>query len=148
MENTILNIPWIRGPRHKKVVRTLDSSSLFRLSRTSDPGYFEYKNDKFLPESRDTNIFGKSSCQKVVKFHLYCHNFSNTSCPKSIKTIYSDSSDHELFNNEYEQNYSCPVATFTFCSDGEKLPQQGRLPGVVQRVTRLSKLPRGNEKLM
>ena len=31
---------------------------------------------------------------------------------------------------------------------GEKLPRQGGLPGVVQRVTRLSKLPRGNEKLM
>ena len=30
----------------------------------------------------------------------------------------------------------------------EKLPRQGRLPGVVQRVTRLSKLPQGNEKLM
>ena len=34
------------------------------------------------------------------------------------------------------------------CSHGEKLPRQGGLPGVVQRVTRLSKLPRGNEKLM
>ena len=33
-------------------------------------------------------------------------------------------------------------------SHGEKLPRQGGLPGVVQRVTRLSKLPRGNEKLM
>ena len=31
---------------------------------------------------------------------------------------------------------------------GEKLPRQGGLPGVVQRVTRLSKLPRGNKKLM
>ena len=31
---------------------------------------------------------------------------------------------------------------------GEKLPRQGGLPGVVQRVTRLSKLPRGNEKPM
>ena len=31
---------------------------------------------------------------------------------------------------------------------GEKLPRQCGLPGVVQRVTRLSKLPRGNEKLM
>ena len=30
----------------------------------------------------------------------------------------------------------------------EKLPRQGGLPGVVERVTRLSKLPRGNEKLM
>ena len=29
-----------------------------------------------------------------------------------------------------------------------KLPRQGGLPGVVQRVIRLSKLPRGNEKLM
>ena len=38
-------------------------------------------------------------------------------------------------------------ATFAFCSHGEKLPRQGGLPGVVQRVTRLSKLPRGNEKL-
>ena len=27
------------------------------------------------PESRDMAIFGKSPCQKVVKFHLYCHNF-------------------------------------------------------------------------
>ena len=30
----------------------------------------------------------------------------------------------------------------------EKLPWQGRLPGVVQRVTRLSKLPWGKEKFM
>ena len=41
-----------------------------------------------------------------------------------------------------------PAATFMFCSHGAKLPQQGRLPGVVQWVTRLSKLPRGNKKLM
>ena len=25
--------------------------------------------------SRDMAIFGKSPCQKVVKLHLYCHNF-------------------------------------------------------------------------
>ena len=31
---------------------------------------------------------------------------------------------------------------------GEKLPRQGGVPGVVQWVTCLSKLPRGNEKLM
>ena len=40
-----------------------------------------------------------------------------------------------------------PRAT-AFCSHGEKLPWQGRLPGVVQRVARLSKLPRGKEKFM
>ena len=51
-------------------------------------------------------------------------------------------------NNEHAQDYSCPRATFAFCSHGEKLPRQGGLPGVVQRVTLLSKLPRGNEKLM
>ena len=50
--------------------------------------------------------------------------------------------------NEHAQDYSRPGATFAFCSHGEKLPRQGGLPGVVQRVTRLSKLPRGNEKLM
>ena len=37
---------------------------------------------------------------------------------------------------------------FAFCSHGEKLPWQGRLPGVVQRVTHLSKLPWGKEKFM
>ena len=51
-------------------------------------------------------------------------------------------------NNEHAQSYPFPEATFAFCSHGEKLPRQGGLPGVVQRVTRLSKLPRGNEKLM
>ena len=51
-------------------------------------------------------------------------------------------------NNEHAQDYSCPGATFAFCSHGEKLPRQDGLPGVVQRLTRLSKLPRGNEKLM
>ena len=51
-------------------------------------------------------------------------------------------------NNEHAQAYSCPGATFAFCSHGEKLPRQGGLPGVAQRVTRLSKLPRGNKKLM
>ena len=40
-----------------------------------------------------------------------------------------------------------PRETFAFCSHGEKLPRQGGLPGV-QRATRLSKLPLGNEKLM
>ena len=29
----------------------------------------------FELESRDMAIFGKSPCQKVVKLHLYCHNF-------------------------------------------------------------------------
>ena len=51
-------------------------------------------------------------------------------------------------NNEHAQDYSCPGGTFAFCLHGEKLPRQGGLPGVVQRVTRLSELPRGNEKLM
>ena len=51
-------------------------------------------------------------------------------------------------DNEHAQGYSCPGATFAFCSHGEKLPRQGGLPGAVQRVTRLSKLARGNEKLM
>ena len=45
-------------------------------------------------------------------------------------------------NNEHAQDYSCSGATFTFCSHGEKLPQQGGLPGVVQLVTRFLKLPR------
>ena len=48
-------------------------------------------------------------------------------------------------NNEHAQDYSYPGATFAFGSHGEKLPRQGGLPGVVQRVTRLSKLPRGNQ---
>ena len=51
-------------------------------------------------------------------------------------------------DNEHAQDYSCPRATFAFCSHGEKLPRQGGLPCVVQRVTRLSKLPQGNKKLM
>ena len=51
-------------------------------------------------------------------------------------------------NNEHAQGYSCPGATFAFCSHREKLPRQGGIPGVPQRVTRLSKLPRGNEKLV
>ena len=29
----------------------------------------------FQPESSAMAIFGKSPCQKVVKLHLYCHNF-------------------------------------------------------------------------
>ena len=33
------------------------------------------------------------------------------------------------------------LTTFAFCSHGEKLPQQGGLPGVVQQVTRLSEFP-------
>ena len=34
-------------------------------------------------------------------------------------------------NNEHAQDYSCPWATFALSSHGEKLPRQGRLPGVV-----------------
>ena len=41
-----------------------------------------------------------------------------------------------------------PGATFAFCPHGEKLLRQGGLPSVVQRITRLSKLPRGKEKLI
>ena len=37
-------------------------------------------------------------------------------------------------------------ATSAFCSHGEKLPRQGRLPGAVQWITCL--LPWGNDKLM
>ena len=48
-------------------------------------------------------------------------------------------------NNEHAQDYPYPGATFAFCAHGEKSPSQGRLPGVVQRV---SKLPRGKEKFM
>ena len=51
-------------------------------------------------------------------------------------------------NNEHAQDYSSPGTTFAFCSHGEKLTRQGGLPGVVQRVTRLSELPWGNGKLM
>ena len=51
-------------------------------------------------------------------------------------------------NNKHAQDYSWSGATFAFCSNGEKLPRQGGLPGVVQGVTRLSKLPLDNEKLM
>ena len=49
-------------------------------------------------------------------------------------------------NNEHAQDYSCPGATFAFRSHGEKLPWQGGLPGVVQRVTRLSKVAPGQRK--
>ena len=51
-------------------------------------------------------------------------------------------------NNEREQDYSCPGTTFVFCSHGEMLPWQGRLPGIVKWVTRLSKLPQGKDKFM
>ena len=51
-------------------------------------------------------------------------------------------------NNERVQDYSCPTATFAFCSHGEKLSWQSRLPGVVQGVTHLSKLPWGKDKFM
>ena len=50
-------------------------------------------------------------------------------------------------NNERAQDYSCPGASSPFCAHGEKLPWQGRLPGVVQWVTRLSKLPRARRNL-
>ena len=53
-----------------------------------------------------------------------------------------------IINNEREQDYSCPGATFAFCSHGEKLPWQGRLPGILQWVTPLSKLPRGKDKFI
>ena len=63
---------------------------------------------------------------------------SETFIEKSIPNI----------NIEHAQDYHCPGTTFAFCSHEEKLPRQGGLPGVVQRVTHFSKLPRGNEKLM
>ena len=45
------------------------------------------KMTNFYPESHDMTISGKSPHQKVVKLHLYCHNFGNTR-PKSIKSIF------------------------------------------------------------
>ena len=44
------------------------------------------------------------------------------------------------------QDYSCPGATFAFCSHGEKLPRQGGLSGVVPRVTRLAEVAPGQRK--
>ena len=46
------------------------------------------------------------------------------------------------------KDHICRMATFGFCLHGEKLPWQGWLPSVVQQVTRLSELPKGNEKLV
>ena len=51
-------------------------------------------------------------------------------------------------NNEHAQDYFCPEPTFMLPSHGEKLHRQGRLPNIVQWLTRLSKLPWCNEKLM
>ena len=45
-------------------------------------------------------------------------------------------------NNEYTEDYSCPGATFAFCSHGEKLPRQGGLPGVVQKLSMLPRVER------
>ena len=47
-------------------------------------------------------------------------------------------------DNEHAQDHSYPGATFAFFSHRENLPRRVGLPGVVQRVSRLSKLPRGN----
>ena len=49
-------------------------------------------------------------------------------------------------DNEHAQDYSCPGTNFASCSHGAKLPRQGGLLGVVQRETRLSKLPPGQRK--
>ena len=51
-------------------------------------------------------------------------------------------------NSNHVQDYSWAGATFASRSHRRKLPRQGGSPGVVQRVTRLSKLARGKEKLM
>ena len=74
----------------------------------------------------------------ILNTFTYCWCFLELFIEKFIPNI----------NNEHAQDYSCHGATFAFCSHGEKLPRQGGLPGVVQRVARLLKLPRGNEKLM
>ena len=34
------------------------------------------KLTNFYPESRKMTILGESLCQKVAKFHLFCHDFS------------------------------------------------------------------------
>ena len=68
----------------------------------------------FHPKPRDMTIPGKSlcqradakeqmpksRCQKVVKLLLYCHNFQYA-CPKSVKTIFSDSSYYELSKKSF-----------------------------------------------
>ena len=40
-----------------------------------DKRILNMKMTNFQPESHDMAIFGNSPCQKVVKLHLYCHNF-------------------------------------------------------------------------
>ena len=52
----------------------------------------------FQPDSRNTAILGKSPCQKVVKLHLYCHDFWNT-CPEWIQNVFLYSSCHALSKN-------------------------------------------------
>ena len=51
------------------------------------------------PKSRDLTTIGKNICQKVVRLHLYCHNFVNT-CPQLIKNVFSDSSCFEFPENK------------------------------------------------
>ena len=41
---------------------------------------------------------GRALFQKVVKLHLYCHNFWNI-CPKWIRIVFLDSSCHVLSKN-------------------------------------------------
>ena len=103
-----------------------------------------------LPRGKFKVIWSLRNYLNPFSFHTYCYRewISNTfayfwcflelSIGKFIPNI----------NNEHAQDYSCPGATFAFCSHGGKLPLQVRLLGVVQRVTRLSKLPRGNGELM
>ena len=43
-------------------------------------------------------------------------------------------------------NPAPPSRKILIIRHGEKLPRQGGIPGVVQRVTRLSKLPPGQQK--
>ena len=84
------------------------------------------------------SFYTKCYREWILNTFTYCWCFLELVIEKFIPNI----------NNEHAQDYSCPGATFGLCSHGEKLPRQGGLPGVVQRVTRLLKLPGGNEKLM
>ena len=137
---------------------------------SSYKGLFTWTRDSELPRGNDCpgasvtsrshdDLFPRGKFIVIWSLRTYLNFFSfYTNCYREwiLKTFTYFWCFLEIFiekfilniNNEHAQDYSCPRATFAFCSHREKLPRQGGLPGVVQRVTRLSKLPRGNENLM
>ena len=122
---------------------------------TQTKGLFTWTRDSELPRGNgcpgasvtsrshdDLLSWGKFNVIWSPRIYLNSFSFNTSCCREWILNTFTyfwcflESFIEEFIpniNKEHAQDYPCPGATFVFCSNGEKLPRQDGLPGVVQR---------------